>query len=161
MFKHYVDFKIEDSQHSYFINRLFTRVHGFMADGKYNFAIDFPNYEDSKGLGNKIRIFSDFSVLDKLMNDGRIDMFIKNKVISTQNINLVPETDRYIILKRDRSIEKQKEKNKNIYFINYKNHKNDKNFMLFLNRKSVISKSNSFEFTMFGTSKNETTIPYF
>lgn len=160
MFKHYVDFKIEDSQRSYFINRLFTRIHGFMSNGSYEFAIDFPDYVE-ESLGDKIRIFAEFSVLDRLLNESRIDMFIKNKIISTKNINLVPDSNRYVILKRDRSIEKQKLKNKNIAFINYKNHKNNKNFMLFIKREVVAIQSEHFEFTMFGTSKNNTTLPIF
>jgi len=161
MFEYYIDFKIKDPQTSYFINRLFTKIHGFMTKNRSFFAMDLPSASEISS-GDILRIFSDAVSIDKITNDPRINMYIKNKVIETTYLVQIPKKiTQFVILKRNRFAEKvtYPKNKKKPFHINYENNSNGKVFSLYLDR-TIVDKHKEGEFTSFGTSKDSSTVPY-
>lgn len=162
MLEYYIDFSVKDSQTEYFINRLFTKIHGYMNSKKIEFSIDFP-CANEKTLGNTLRVFSNAACIDGIVNDPRINMYLTNKVIVTTYLMKVPEKIlKYVVLRRNRFAEKAtypKSKEKPCHIV-YENNANSKRFTLYIDR-DIVNESKEGNFTSFGTSKNGATIPLF
>lgn len=161
MISNYIDIKLEQSDKTpHFVNKLFTRIHGFISDNKLNnIAVYFPEIH-SRGLGSTVRVFSDKQTLKLLIENPGVLYFSKAELANFSDILDTPDSAKQAVLKRDRLIEAGKRPNKDVPYVVYQNDKNGKTFSIFLRREIVDDKTEG-DFSSFGLSRNGATVPVF
>lgn len=94
------------------INTAFNKIHGFCRKNEKQVGIDLPRLmfdDDICDLGNVIRIFGEKDTLESLTEEKRFNAFLNNvSGVKKTGIKECREGEVYFALKRDRSIDKKK-----------------------------------------------------
>lgn len=100
------------SMQNFMINTAFNKIHGFCRKNEKQVGIDLPRLmfdDDICDLGNVIRIFGEKNTLKSLTEEKRFNAFLNNvSGVKKTGIKECREGEVYFALKRDRSIDKKK-----------------------------------------------------
>ena len=105
------------SMQNFMINTAWKKIHGFCKQNDETLAIDLPRlvFEEEVeiiDLGGLLRVFGDKKTLERLNEEERFSAFINISGVKKTSIKECSEDEQYFVIKRDRSIDKKKDRKK-------------------------------------------------